>query len=88
MLPSGKAGKEDIDECTRLILEWVNESQLQSVAIKALMIMVSLLLQKRSRNSKSKDRTESLRRRQKLWKRADFDGLVREVHFIESKLIY
>ena len=46
MLPSGKAAKEYIDECTRLILEWVNDSQPQSIAIKALMIMPLLLLQK------------------------------------------
>ena len=32
---------ESIDECTRLILEWINDSQLQSIAIKALMIMRS-----------------------------------------------
>ena len=46
MLPSGKAAKEYIDECTRLILEWVNDSQPQSIAIKTLMIMPLLLLQK------------------------------------------
>ena len=88
MLLSAKAGKEYIDECTRLILEWVNDSSLQSIAIKALMIMPSLLLQKCSRNSKAKDHTESLKRRLKLWKEGDFDGLVREVRFIQSKLIY
>ena len=44
MLPSGKTSKEYIDECTRLILEWVHDSQLQGIAIKALMIMPSLLL--------------------------------------------
>ena len=53
MLSSGKVGKEYIDECIRLILEWVNNSQ-SSAAIKALMIMSSLLLQKCSRNSKAK----------------------------------
>ena len=54
MMPSGKAGREYIDECTRLILEWVSDSQLQRIAIKALMIMPSLLFQKCSRNSKPK----------------------------------
>ena len=88
MLPSGKAGKEYIDECTRLILEWVNDSQLQGIAIKALIIMPSVLLQKHSRNTKAKDHTESLRRRLKLWKEGDFDCLVIEVCFIQSKLIY
>ena len=45
MLPSGKTGKEYIDECTCLILEWVNDSQFQSIATKALMTMSLLLLQ-------------------------------------------
>ena len=88
MLPSGKTSKEYIDECTRLILEWVHDSQLQGIAIKALMIMPSLLLQKCSRNSEAKDHTESLKTRLKSWKQDDFDGLVREVRFIHSKLIY
>ena len=68
MLPSGIVGKEHIDECTRLILEWVNDNQLQSIGIKALMIMASLLLQKCSKNSKAMDHTESLKRKLKLWK--------------------
>ena len=61
MLPSGKTGKEYTDECTCLILEWVNDSQFQSIATKALMTMSLLLLQKCSRNSKAKDHTESLK---------------------------
>ena len=61
-----KPGKEYIDESTHLILKWVNDNQLQSVAIKALRIMLLLILQNGSRNSKSKDHTESLRRRLKL----------------------
>ena len=84
MLLSGKAGKEYIDECTRWILKWVNDSQLQSTAIKALMIMPSLLLQKFSRNSKDKNHNESLKRTLKLWKEGQFDGLVREVRLIQK----
>ena len=52
------------------------------------MIMPSFLLQIRSRHSKAKYHTESMKRRLKLWKEGDFDGLVREVRFIQSKLIY
>ena len=66
--------KEYIDACTHLILEWVSDNQLQSIVIKALMIMPSLL-QKYKRNSKAKDHTESLKKRLKLWKEDDFDGL-------------
>ena len=88
MLPSGKAGKEYIGECTHLILKWVNDSQLQSIAIKAFMIMPSLLLEKFSRNSKAKDLPESLKKSLKLWREDDFHSLVREVCFTQSKLIY
>ena len=77
-----------IHECTRLILEWVDYNQLQSITNKALMIMPLLLLQKCSRNSKAKDHTKSLKRRLKLWKKGDFDDLVKEVRFIQSKQIY
>ena len=68
MLPSGTTGKEYIDECTGLIPQWINDNQLQGIAIKALMIMSALLLQKCGRNYKAKYHTESLKRRLKLWK--------------------
>ena len=88
MLPSKNVGKEYIDKCTRLILEWVNDSQLQSFTIKTLMIMSSLLLQKIIKNAKAKYHTESLKQRRiKRWKESDFDVLVREVRFNQSQLI-
>ena len=61
MLPSKNVGKGYINKCTRLILEWVNDSQLQSFTIKTLMIMSSLLLQKIIKNAKAKYHTESLK---------------------------
>ena len=63
MLPSKNVGKGYINKCTRLILEWVNDSQLQSFTIKTLMIMSSLLLQKIIKNAKAKYHTESLKQR-------------------------
>ncbi len=85
MLPSGKVGKEYVEECSRLINEWVNDGPLRLVAIKALMIMPSLLLQKPSRTSKSKEHAEKLRKRMDLWKSGNLDELVREVRFIQSR---
>ena len=41
MLPSVKTGKDYIDECTGLLPEWVYDSQLQRIAIIALIIMQS-----------------------------------------------
>ena len=34
MLPSGKIGKDYIDECIRLIHEWVNNSPLHDISLK------------------------------------------------------
>ena len=50
------------------------------------MIMPSLLLQKVSKNSKASDHSEQLRKRMDLWTSGNFDTLVREVRFIQSKL--
>ena len=41
MLPSVKTDKDYIDECTGLLPEWVYDSQLQRIAIIALIIMQS-----------------------------------------------
>ena len=50
------------------------------------MIMPSLLLQKVSKNSKARDHSEQLKKRMNLWTSGNFDALVREVRFIQSKL--
>ena len=66
LLPSGKSGKQYIEETTRLINSWIHNSPLQDVAFKAIMVMPNLLLQKPARNSKSKDHLEALNRRLNL----------------------
>ena len=86
LLPSGKSGKQFIEECTRLINDWTNDAPLKPIALKALMIMPSLLLQKTSKNSKAKDHSEQLSRRIESWKAGEFDKLTREVRFIQSRL--
>ena len=52
LLPTGKFGKSYIDENTRLMNAWVEDSPLKNIAFKAIMIMPSLLLQKPFKNSK------------------------------------
>ena len=63
LLPLGKAGKQYIDETTKLINEWLQESTLKDIAFKAIMIMPNLLLQKLSKNSKAKDHLKTLEKR-------------------------
>ena len=88
MLPTGRIGNEIVDEMTRLIDEWINDSPLKQLSLKALMIMPCLLLQKPSRNSKSKDNSDALKRRFQLWKSGDFDALIREARYLQSQLSF
>ena len=62
MLPSGAAGKNYIEEVTRLMKLWINDTPLTEIALKAVHVMPTLLLQKSSKSSKSKDRHAALER--------------------------
>ena len=87
LLPSGSAGKNFVNEMTRLIEAWnTGVSPLNDFAIKAVMIMPSLLLQKPSYKSGAKQHTECLARRLESWKNADFEALIREARVIQCKL--
>ena len=46
LLPAGAAGKVVIEEMLRLINSWTYKSDLETIALKALIIMPGLLLQK------------------------------------------
>ena len=71
-----------IYEYTRLIRKLINNNQLQQVAIKLMLIMPSLLFQRSSQTSKSKDHIECLNKRLQLWKESNLDMFVREVRYI------
>ena len=63
LLPSGKAGKQYIDETTKLMNEWLQESPLKGITFKAIMIIPNLLLKKPLKNSEAKDHLKALERR-------------------------
>ena len=50
MLPSGAAEKNYIEEVTRLMKVWINDTPLREIALKAVHIMPALLLQKSSKS--------------------------------------
>ena len=77
-LPSGAAGKNYIRETTRLIESWIAEGNVSPVALKLVMIMPALLLQKPSRKSTSKQHTEYLSKRLDLWSEGNFMELMKE----------
>ena len=44
MMPSGAAGKKYIEEITRLLKLWIQDSPLKSITLKAIHIMPAVLL--------------------------------------------
>ena len=86
MLPTGASGKKYIEETTRLIDLWVNNTPYESIALKAVHIMPALLLQKPSKSSKSKDHLEALTRRLAFWNEGKIEDLLYEGETIQSRL--
>ena len=58
-VPSGRAGKSFIEELTFWIKQFNSDSDLNSVALKAFMVLPTLILQKSSATSKSKEHSEA-----------------------------
>ena len=85
LLPSGKAGKQCIDETTKLMNEWLQELPLKDITFKAIMIMPNLL-QKPSKNSKAKDHLIALERRLESWISGDLLELLKETETIQKSL--
>ena len=77
--PSGRAGKGFVSELSRLYQAFGTASTLESVALKATIVLPHLLLQKPHRTSKNKDHIACLDRRLSLWKKGDIDQLM-EAH--------
>ena len=77
-LPTGKAGEEFIEELTQLYSHFNNGTEFESVALLMTSIIFPLLLQKPSRNSKSKDHLRVLEQRLAKWKAGKLDELLNE----------
>ena len=86
MLPTGAAAKKYITETTKLMNGWTNNSPLKDIALKTILIMPSLLLQKPSKTSKVKDHLKALERRIDFWIKGKIDELLFEVETIQSRL--
>ena len=66
LLPSGSTGKRFIEEMTRLINSWTFRSEKDTTAMKPQMVLPTLLLQKTSFTSKSKDNLKKNTLKRKL----------------------
>ena len=66
--------------------EWIHDSPLKDITFEAIVVMPSLLLQKPSRKSKSKDHLKSLENRMKLWHAEEIMQLLKEAETIQKDL--
>ena len=81
-----KTGKKFIGEVSGLMSEWLHDSPLKDIAFKAIMVMPSLLLQKPSQKSKSKDHLRALERRLELWESGEVMELLKESDTIQKNM--
>ena len=84
---SGKAAKSFITELTFWLDHFNKNSEYQYyIALKVYFILPSLLLQKPSKKSKSKDHCRKLEERMNTWKEGRIRDLVREGRNIQQKI--
>ena len=86
-LPSGRAGKHFIEELTFWLKQFNSNSDLNSVALKAFMVLPSVILQKSSATSKSKEHSMAIERRLALWRQEDLNLLMKEIRFIQDRFV-
>ena len=63
-----------VEEVTRLMKLWIQDTPLKSISLKAVHVMPTLLLQKPSKSSEAKDHLQALERRIKLWDKGNTKG--------------
>ena len=84
-VPSGKCGKQFIEELTFWIRQLNRNTKLNKIAMKVFMVLPTILLQKPSSKSKAKQHTEALERRLNQWRAGQIDSIMREMRMIQSR---
>ena len=85
-VPRGSAGKAFVGDLARLFRAVGQGSALEPVALKAVFVASSMLLQRSSPRSKPTDNSKTLGERMILWKNGDLLELLQEGRTIQSRL--
>ena len=85
-IPNGNVIKKFVLELARLFRAAGEGSALEGIALKAAFTLCSLVLQKSSQSSKSKDHISCIERRLKLWMDGNLNDLVLEGRAIQQRL--
>ncbi len=86
-VPHGNAGKLFVTELVRLYTAFATGSALESIALKATVVIPHLLLQKPQKKSKTKDHIACLQRRMETWANGDLQDLLGEGTTIQQRLL-
>ena len=86
MLPSGKEGKEFLDELIITLRHFTDKSSCENFAITSFLIMAPLILQKPSKNSKTAEHKGHIHRRLEMWRQGKLLELVKEGQQIQARL--
>ena len=84
LLPTRKFDKLYIDESVKFLNSWVEGTALHNITFKTIMIMLNLLLQKPSKDSKVKDDLTALQRRRESWLKGDLIELLHQGETIQK----
>ena len=87
-VPSSRMGKALVVEITRMFRAYTDASALESIALKAAMVVPALLLQKPHPKSKVKDHINHLERHLQLWKEGDLEKLMRRATPSNSNFLW
>ena len=85
-IPNGNVIKKFVLELARLFRAAVEGCAVEGIALKAACTLCSLVLQKPSQSSKSKDHISCIERRLKLWMDGNLNDLVLEGRAIQQRL--
>ena len=85
-VPSGASGKCFVGELARLFEAFATESAFEAFALKAVMTLPALVLQKPHAKSKTRDHISCLQRRFALWEKGDIAELLKEGKAIQRSL--
>ena len=86
-IPSGRVGKAFVSEMGHLFRAYAQNSLLEQIALKCVMTMPALLLQKPPRFAKPKKHSICLERRLTSLKHGDIDALLHEGRTIQNQLL-
>ena len=85
-IPHGNSGKRFVRELSRLFRAFGEDTSIECIALAAIAVMPTLLLQNPSKSSKPKDHSAHLERRLILWEKGDINNLLLECRAIQARL--